>query len=377
MRQLLSTPAVLALMSLATAAAFAGAEAELGVQPLLGESSEMPVMNQGDQLKGDAVPALYNASARIDTKGHWDFYLYGSLIYWLPIEDGLELGLVDSRAPGGVSTPNLGGKIVNMDFDYEVGFKAGIGMDLHHDNWTADVTFTRLHTEQHSHFASDNATNFLIPFWLDPNNTGQALKGEGKWHLDFNMFDFSIGRPFYQGTHLTMRPFLGVRGGWINQKHNAHYDIFQAGASPLMDRKVDASSDSWLAGLRAGVNSEWLLGIGFRLFGNMAASLCYTHFTSHLHEDSVLTAINDVTLLSVDGKKRAVRANAEAGIGMGWGGYFNNEKCHFDLGAAYDFNIFWNQNYMKYTEAALGFRTTQNPGNLYLHGLTITAQFDF
>ncbi len=334
------------------------------------------IVEPSEQLKGNTFPALYNASARIDTAGPWDFFFYGSLIYWLPVEEGLELGLVDKRTPGGVNTPNLGGKIVNMDFSYEVGFKAGIGMDLHHDNWSAFFEFTRLHTNQRSRFTSENSADFLVPFWLDAANTGQATRAESVWHLNYNLFDFSIARSYYHGTHLVMSPFFGLRGGWISQKYEASYDIFQLGAAPFTNKESEVSSDSWLAGLRAGVDSEWLLGLGFRLFGNLAGSFCYTQFKSHMEQDSVFTAV-DTDELTMRSKKRTVRPNAEAGIGFGWGGYFNEEKCHFDIAGSYDFNMFWNQNYLKFSQALLSARTTQNPASLYLHGLTLKAQFDF
>jgi hypothetical protein len=66
-------------------------------------------------------------------------------------------------------------------------------------------------------------------------------------------------------------------------------------------------------------------------------------------------------------------------MGFGWGRYFDNNNWHFDLSAAYDWQVFFNQNMLHSFSSSyemIAKNTTVN-GNLYVQGCTITARLDF
>ena len=65
------------------------------------------------------------------------------------------------------------------------------------------------------------------------------------------------------------------------------------------------------------------------------------------------------------------------GLGMGWGTNLAKNRFHLDFEAVYDFQAFWNQNYMNDLGSfpSLGFGSGGD--DLYFHGLTFRTRFDF
>ena len=85
------------------------------------------------------------------------------------------------------------------------------------------------------------------------------------------------------------------------------------------------------------------------------------------------------TILSniTDNKNSYINPNFETQIGIGWGRYFNKNKLHFSIDALYDFEIFFNQNMMRYLRDNSMFGIDANKGNLFLNGLILEFYLDF
>ena len=77
-------------------------------------------------------------------------------------------------------------------------------------------------------------------------------------------------------------------------------------------------------------------------------------------------------------KKAYFNPNFEIALGMAWGSYFCDDNWHIDLLVAYEFHIFWYQNMMrKMLDGILAFDIDSTPGDLILHGLTVSLRLDF
>jgi len=302
----------------------------------------------------------YNATARVDVEGKWDFFASASFLYWQPSQDTFRLG-----SEGTSFT-----KQVPFDFEYAPGFKVGIGMNLNHDDWALGLEWTRLHTDQTTHKHADT----LQPYWITGPGNGTANSIKHHWDFDFDLVDLALSRSFYVGKKLTFMPYLGARLALIEQTLNAKFNIDRGALliPQFMHTSSKTESHAWELGPRLGIDTNWLLGKGFRMLGNIAASILFAHFDVH-HKEKGSVATADETSSSASNKnnENTFRPNLDMSIGFGWGSSLNHHKEHIDLSASYDFLCFWDNNMLFDVVAANDF------GNLYLQGLTLKAKLDF
>jgi hypothetical protein len=337
---------------------------------------------QGHAAPKDQMEKKYNHPARIDVKGSWDYYISGSYIYWQPREDGLELARETVR-PDPEDPEVENSTLVHMDFDYHSGFKVGTGGNFERDDWSLDFEYIRLYTTDHRSkiLSSDPeslGSHFLIPFWENKANP-VFFHAKAKWKLHFNILDGVLARSYYVGTNLSFKPFVGLRGGWIDQRYNVDYKFYQS--PDYLNYYTRGKSQSWLLGARMGVDTNWHLGEGFRLFGNTAGCLFYQRFKTNLNfESETVEGIPPeiITITStIKEKEGYFNPNFEIALGLAWGSYFDSDKWHVDLAASYEFHIFWYQNMMRKMVDYQNYQEDPTPGDLVLHGLTISLKLDF
>lgn len=323
--------------------------------------------------------SAYNGPARIDPACGLKAWVTGSFLYWQPREKGLDFGLnvKEDRSNDNNIENN---KRISLDFDYHPGFKVGAGISMSRDDWTIYLEYTKFKTNHstiydlgNSFNIIDDATNSLISNWF--NDEGPYVYLKLKWHLDYNMFDLDLGRPFYLGKKLIIKPHFGLRGGWINQKVN-NLGGFFVNLGPETEHVRNNKSESWLIGPRVGLNTEWFLFGNFKAFGNVSGALTYQSFKTSLLESP---AIPFNTSVSAKDKLKCINPNVEFGLGLGYGNYFGNNEWYYDLTIGYDFYCFWNQNIIRnFNEYTLiDAHKEACSDNLVLQGLTVTARLDF
>ncbi len=339
----------------------------------------------------------YNAPSRIDVRGSWDLYMTGSFVYWQLSQDNMEVAFNDQLTNTDYTTNNkIKGDLARMDFDYKPGFKVGLGINLDQDDWDVFSEYTRIHT---SNNASTNGaeiisgtTGPIFPTWGHPYviQTNVYNTASEKWDCHLDVINLDLGRAYYVGTQLTFRPFVGARSVFLTQSVHANYvnTSFTNTTGTFVEipgvMDVIQRNRSWSVGTRVGVDTNWMLGMGVRLFGNANADVLYTkykiqnktHFLVASGADGFATG---QTLFHVSKEKvPALRGHTDLEMGFGWGSYFDNNNWHIDLSASYEFQIFFDQNMLtKYYNGFMTGKLEQPNGNLYAQGLTATARFDF
>ncbi|HRW58689.1 MAG TPA: Lpg1974 family pore-forming outer membrane protein, partial [Chlamydiales bacterium] len=296
-----------------------------------------------------------------DVKGSWDISLSGSFIYWKAQEENLELGKANTSS---TSNPSF---LVNSDFEYKPGFKVGLGTNIFHDNWNLYLEWTRIHGSTNTHKNIDTSIVTLsYPTWVNVLSSSYT-KFSGSWKNKYDMLDLELGRPYYLGTKLTVKPHFGARWGWIDQKFNVEYD------RSVGPRTSHNKSDSWLLGPRTGFDSNWIFGHGFKFIGNAATSLFYQRLkTTHI------TSIDGFGGESLSKTYSMYNPYLEIAAGLGWGTYFHNNSYHFNIELLWEEHTLWNQNTMAQLNSYdYNPRYNGNIGNLTYGGFTITMQLDF
>jgi hypothetical protein len=341
------------------------------------EKTRLP--KQGFPASESQMFGLYNAPDRVDVGKSWDFYIEGEFLWWQAKEEGLEYALTQSN--GTAPLPNIGGEFVHINFHYEPGFKLGLGWNTRFDNWSLYAEYTNLHLLQSGHrFAPTSGV--LFPFWIGGENAvpggNRAIKADARWRLRLDLLDGEIARKFYLGAKLLFKPFTGLRAAWIRQGFGTDYLLLLNGiGGPSISGASRSNSHSWAIGPRIGIDTNWMFTKDFRLFGNVAASLLFTHYKTHIKQTDLPNVNFNATAFDITDNSNQIRSNGEIAVGFGWGTYLDRMNAHLDLSAGYEFHIFWNQNMMRSLRDTIAVNQLEDNGNLFLQGLTLSARLDF
>ena len=361
------------------------------------------------------VPA-YNYPARCAPLCSYDMYAELSFNYWQPIQENMEVGLLNNGSSTQISATGLtitnvsssdSVREINMDFDFKPGFTLGLGFNFDYDNWDLRAEYTWFHNTQRK---SETATDFVLfnantqsiaSTWGTPTPSATEVVyqfAKEHWKLGMDLFDLDLGRWFYVGCNLTFHPSLGLRAAFIDQKVHVSYtngfanytvDLpgLLGGGTLVENKNVRGKARSWALGPKAALETHWALGRGFWLFGNGEADLLYTRYTSLKERTSaagtVLGIINFIPFSFTEsnatrGKQRNVgclRAHVDLELGLGWGTYLECRDVYIDCSAGYDFQVFFDQNMLRHHVTDPGsFLPT---GNLYIQGLIAKVRVDF
>jgi len=345
---------------------------------LIQKNMEITPISEKDQM----VPG-YNASSRTNMNRSWDVCATGSFIYWQPIQENMELGMVSDITN---ILDFFNGKVVELDFEYKPGFKVALGMNFDYDNWDSYLEYTWLRGSHHIHTTLDpNNTNITLhPAWqfADFNNP-QYSSGSEKWQLHIDFLNWDLARSYFVGTKLSFRPFLGARAAWIRQNVQVEYrNGLAASLATWPNTNINQSSHSWGIGPRVGLTSNWDIGHGLRMYGVGETDILYTQYTNlNTKQESINAAGNIISrsrYLIHQKDANYLRTHLELALGFGWGTYFANHRWHVDLSADYGFQAFFNQNmFRNFVDVQAVAKSISPNGNLYIHGLTTSLRFDF
>lgn len=295
----------------------------------------------------------------------WNVFFTTSFIYWQPIEDGLNLAFFSDETSHHST--------VKTDFDYKPGFKIGLGVNTHYDNWIIFTEYTRLTSHGHSKKNAADGES-IFPLWIAStiNDTSViASKAKGEWELKLNILDLDLGRPYYVASKMVLNTFVGLRAIWIDQEFSANFDL----TSPSLSvAKREVKSDSWGIGARGGIDATYFFYREFKVIGSGSASLFFQHYD--LSTKFSLRNTTNINEAASD-KIGYLTPNLDASLGIGWGHDFYKNKVRFDLCALYQFQIFWNQNMLRSFKDLMTNSVNGASGDLMLQGLTLTARFDF
>lgn len=331
------------------------------------------------------LPTAYNEPANYELSPcPWNVWVDASFTYWMAYQEGMDLAhaQVTSTAVNTVNVPNS--SFVFQDTKYKPGFKVGLGVDLGMDHWQgyAEYTWFRSTTSTSSGAAPAAIANTNNPVWVMSDwNMGQTGNNtslfSSKWRVNMDLLDVALTRPYYQGNHLIVSPFGGLRATWIRQ--NLRQESTRTGSNaPTLPVTFHHKSNGWSLGPRAGFGGEWHLGWGFRFEGDVAGCIAFTQYTKVSgRADAIDSRVSPVPFLAEYSNYNTVRFNNDMNVAIGWGDYFDCRNYHLDILLSYDFQIFWNQNMMRQLVDDTVALTGHAPGNLYLQGLTVRAQFDF
>lgn len=329
-----------------------------------------------DQPKKEDARGLPNVSPR--TTASWD--LSADALAWFASEQA-------SAVWADIININLNNTssftAQDLDFNWDFGFRLGAGRNLEYDGWDTQLYWTWFRTEAHQ---SKKVSPEFIPigssvlvtaeihpeFFAADLSSNDSQGAKIRWALLFNMFDWELGRSYWISKGVLLRPFIGLKGGWINQHIHLKYSNLIINSAPTVySARENVKNDFWGIGPTGGVNTKWKL----RNFG--------THFPSLFGDFSAATLwgnwiCNDV-YKQTNGEKVSVHTrNSTLGalmfrgfMGLGWDVDFNKARSHFSTRLGYEMQLWVNQ--LRLSTSQL----IRLHGDLTLQGATFNCRFDF
>ncbi len=298
-------------------------------------------------------------------------------------------------------------KFLNMDFAFKPGFTVAVDANFCHDKWDTRLEYTWFHSSNVQKASEPNFILFhtdtpsIAPTWgilLSPSVIEYFQFASEKWKLSMDILDWDVGRWFNVGSRLTVRPSIGARAAWIDQRVRVAYTngfttfpidlpLLVGSATLVEDKTVHGRSDSWGVGLEAAIETRWNLGGGWRIFGNGEADLLFTRYTK-LFEKTITngTVVGIIDLIpfvfglgdKTKGRQyqvNCVRPHFDLELGFGWGNYIRNTNLYIDFSASYEFQVFFDQNMFRHDVTNVADFLPN--GNLYMQGLIGSMNIGF
>lgn len=326
-----------------------------------------------EQKKG--ANGMINPSGRPQVKDGADLFFTGDWLIWQAHENGLSYAV---KADNTTSFDKS--SVDDLHFDWDFGFRVGLGYNTAHDGWDlyANWTWFQNHAHGSVHVPS---TERIYPVQASAGDIASdtATKSHAHWRLALNMIDLEMGREFFVSKWMTLRPFVGVRNAWVRQKLHIDYEhLLLSGVADSEEIDCRFNNNYWGIGLRPGLNTQWGLGHGFSFYGNTAFSLLYGFFS--LDQDETNESLAGVTshFMDNDQSYRVGRAIAEIQLGLRWEHMFANDHAHFSIQGGWENFMFFGQNQFKrfVTSSSAGIFAA-NQGDLTIQGWTLAMRLDF
>lgn len=334
----------------------------------------------GQECWNECKTVLSSARVCPDADG---LYISGSYLYWFS-----KLEQIPIVTNGSLAVPNTSfNELKEMTYDWRSGVKAGIGYNFGGDKWDLFLNWTYIRPEAKGHFhVGPGPADLMLAILADGIKQGHEIEiivcreASSNWHLNFNTLDLELGRDFYVGCDLSIRPFAGVKAGVLNQKlhveyhDNAEFDVVDPSAPLLFSLTTqDFTLRGHVIGPRIGINTRWnVCSSPFAILANGSVSLLWNHAKIEslgTVQDPNPNFLRHDLFVAKDGYMEPV---FELFLGFDWRQCFCNTFA-LDFSAGYEMQLWLNQ-----TQTPFGVNASiSNERNLSLQGLTASVKFEF
>lgn len=329
-------------------------------------------MNESRELE----EGLINPPSRFQVKDGCNMFLTADFLWWSAGTDGLYYAQKHVGSPTNQIPPDgavdFSGHLQRVEEEWGPGCRVGFGGNMPYDEWDIYLNWTWFHSDPDDSTKQSYAGP-LLALWAHPDvaATRLATRAHAKWDMTINVLDLEMGRSFWVGKHLSLRPFLGIRGAWIDQDFKIKYDY---ATSPEIEGHIKAESDFEGVGARGGFDLRFVLLKGWSIYGLAAASLMYGDMDCDLRQKENHHKIARTN----DGYHRAI-STVQMGLGLRWDTYFSHRRrYHVGVAIGWEQNIWYGVTQFNhyYNELQFGTLVPTN-GDLTLQGGTLSGRFDF
>jgi hypothetical protein len=298
--------------------------------------------------------------------GHGVFVTLDALV-WKAYQSGLEFAVTANS-----SNSLLDRKAVSPCTKWKPGFRIGLGYILpKHEEWDLYAYYTEFNTNASRTIAPGSSQQLINILTNNSQVNGTSVTGASSClRLSFKNADLELGREFFVGSLLRLRPHAGIRGAKINEC----YVVTYTGGLNAPD-VLTFTNKFGGAGLQAGCNTEWNLFKTWckkgqlSLYGDVSGALMVGSMKFTNNE----TAVNTNTYASLSNCFKDTVAVFDLALGVRWDRQFCNERLNLQLQAGWEQH--WYPLLWRWIPTVVG--SYMGNGNLTLSGFVFSARLDF
>lgn len=295
--------------------------------------------------------------------------IFANALFWHATES------VDWALVNFIDNPNMQThSFKSVSFGWDPGFRVGIGYNMDYDGWDTQLTYTWFRTRAFD--AIQPGPGIIKPaFWgFTTALTESFISGQLHWNINFNILDWDLGRAFWIGKDLSIRPLIGLKGGLIDQTIYSNWQNPTI-SFPLLGTTLTATENLKQnfrgLGPKGGIGSKWVFNdldkYVFSLIADFAAGFLWGHWKFKDHfQDNFLVSVN--TEMSNSNFGALVLQSL---IGLGFDFNFRQDQSHFSFKMGYEIQD-WFSAYQLFDD-----NTGQHNNDLVLQGLTLNFRLDY
>jgi hypothetical protein len=327
-------------------------------------------VNALEQRRG--ANGMINPPARPVVRDGTDLWVQAEVLFMKTTEDGLDYAI---KTPLAAYPSSPTGHVKNGHYDWNWGFRLGLGYNTAHDGWDMLLNWTWFQARGRN-AETPKAPYAVGPTQLAPDFGSPDARAKSHTTLHLNFLDFELGREFFVSRWLTLRPFVGARGAWLHRDFHVNY------LCRICDTKHAGHDHNRFrgGGLRTGLNTQWGLGCGWSFFGDLALSLILGGQKLNNRQRTLdLATSARTTSLYLKDHWTTVRPMLEINLGLRWDHLFGcNDAYRIRIQLGWEqMNIFGFAKELNCVNASLPGKFIFNQGDLALNGLSLQFRFDF
>lgn len=275
-----------------------------------------------------------------------DPVIYGPFltVSWLYCKPSLP-NFLPAKVNQNADPTDLNQKEERPDFDWESGFKLGLGINLEHGQFDVYTYWTSLNAKAQNTLTSSNyAIESQIRFNasdLTKSDFVNSLSYYAKFNL--NSVDLEVGKSFYPtvNSYFSLRPFLGLK--WIDLKEEFFAVAKTASTSEDYPKYMELPYKFQGIGLSCGLNSCFHIVKHFSLVGNLNPALLYGKTKTTL-----ITVQNsghlDQEKITLTNEKWQLMPYLKVFAGLNFGSAFFKNRTFWSLNFGWQFDLFLDTN---------------------------------
>jgi hypothetical protein len=309
-----------------------------------------------------------------------DFMLTFDLVYWHPKTDFTDNGSTVNNS----TNPNNGSRTSYMDFNWEFGFKAGMGYHFDEDDWHLMAEYTRVDFND-SYNVTPGGTNELHSNFGEANSATEDVQSMKSSHsIDYQTLTLVLGKEFFVSKKISLKPNFGAKVAWINQAPRVNQQLADLDTNIVLgDQHVNLTEKTRSVGPMGFLESSWYLCNGWSFYADGGFALLFTAYRGRMEVEGHLDG-NGAYVASFresnKENKHYVTPNLFLNMGLAYDVRFEEWGHNLKLSLGYESQYYVSQSYLMQNRSVATVNSPQGAWfarNLAVYGLTASASYEF